>query len=132
MVTRIFAVISALLAVFAIYQYNQIGQLHADMAAAEARGAARAKASLVQTLAGQNEEMQRTMSWLNDYYKSAEGLKRPQGLWINEHPDWEGLGAWVFAVYLPHRIKGEDEAQARQAVVDAIKQSDEWQTKHKG
>lgn len=132
MVTRIFAVISALLAAFAIYQYNQIGQLRADLAIAEARGAARAKTLLVQSLAGQGEEMQRTMTWLNDYYKSADGLKRPEGLWIHEHPDFEGLGTWVFSVYLPHRVKGDDETQARQAVVDAIKQSDEWQTKHKG
>jgi hypothetical protein len=76
--------------------------------------------------------MQRTMTWLNDYYKSADGLKRPEGLWIHDHPDFEGLGAWVFSVYLPHRFNGQDEAQARQAVVDAIRQSDEWRAKHQG
>jgi hypothetical protein len=132
MVTRILAVVSALLAAFALHQYTQIGQLRADLASAEERAGYRAKSLVVDSLTGQGEEIQRTMSWLNEYYKSSDGLKRPQGLWIQDHPDWEGLGVWVFSVYLPHRLKGDTEEQARQAVVDAIKQSEEWQVKHRG
>ena len=56
------------------------------------------------------------MTWLNDFYKSADGLQRPEGLWLHDRPDWEGLSVWVFSVYLPHRLKGEIEDQARQAV----------------
>jgi hypothetical protein len=132
MVTRILAVVSALLAALVIHQYSQIGQLRAEVANAEERGGLRARASVVDSLSTQGEEIQRTMSWLNDYYKSSEGLQRANGLWIHEHPDWEGLSVWVFSVYLPHRLKGENEDQARQAVVDAIKQSEEWQVKHRG
>jgi hypothetical protein len=132
MLTRILAVVSALLAAFCLHQYTQIGQLRADLASAEERADYRAKSQVVDSLATQGEEVQRTMSWLNDYYKSPDGLKRPQGLWISEHPDFEGLGVWVFSVYLPHRLKGETEEQARQAVVDAIKQTEEWQVKHRG
>jgi hypothetical protein len=132
MVTRILAVATALLAALVIHQYSQIGQLRAEVANGEERGAMHAKASLLESLEGQGAEMQRTMSWLNDYYKSPDGLKRQGGLWIDGHPDFEGLGVWTFTVYLPHRFKGDSEEQSRQAVVDAIKQSEEWQVKHRG
>jgi hypothetical protein len=132
MVTRILAVVAALLAALVIHQYSQIGQLRAEVANAEERGAMHANSSMVASLTQQGEEIQRTMTWLNDFYKSADGLKRPEGLWIGGHPDYEGLSVWVFTVYLPHRLKGESEEQARQAIVDTIKQSDEWQVKHKG
>ena len=132
MVTRILAVVSALLAALTIHQYSQIGQLRAEAANAEERGSINAKSSMVNTLSEQGGEIQRTMSWHNDFYKGPDGLQRPSGLWIDGHPDFEGLSVWVFTVYLPHRLRGETEEQSRQAVVDAIKQSEEWQVKHKG
>jgi hypothetical protein len=132
MVTRILAVVSALLAALTIHQYSQIGQLRAEAANAEERGSINAKSSMVNSLSEQGGEIQRTMSWLNDFYKGPDGLQRPSGLWIDGHPDFEGLSVWVFTVYLPHRLRGETEEQSRQAVVDAIKQSEEWQVKHKG
>jgi hypothetical protein len=132
MVTRILAVVAALLAALVIHQYSQIGQLRAEVANAEERGAMNAKSSMVNSLTEQGAELQRTMAWLNDYYKAPDGLRRPGGLWIDGHPDFEGLSVWVFTVYLPHRLRGDSEEIARQAVVDAVKQSEEWQIKHKG
>jgi hypothetical protein len=131
MVTRILAVVSALLVALVIHQYSQIGQLRAEVANAEERGGMHARSTLIDSLNGQGDELQRTMQWLNEYYKSSDGLQRAQGLWIHDHPDWEGLSVWVFSVYLPHRLRGETEEQARQTVIDAIKQSEEWQVKHK-
>jgi hypothetical protein len=132
MVTRILAVVSAILAALVIHQYSQIGQLRSEGASAEERGVARGRLSVVDSLSTQGEEIQRTMSWLHDFYKSSDGLQRPQGLWLHDRPDWEGLSVWVFSVYLPHRLGGETEEQARKTVMDAIKQSEEWQVKHKG
>ena len=132
MVTRILAVVSAILAALVIHQYSQIGQLRSEGASAEERGVARGRLSVVESLSTQGDEIQRTMTWLNDFYKSADGLQRPQGLWLHDRPDWEGLSVWVFSVYLPHRLGGETEEQARQTVMDAIKQSEEWQVKHRG
>jgi hypothetical protein len=132
MVTRILAVVSAILAALVIHQYSQIGQLRSEGASAEERGVARGRLAVIDSLSTQGEEIQRTMSWLNDFYKSADGLQRPQGLWLRDRPDWEGLSVWVFSVYLPHRLSGETEEQARKAVMDAIKQSEEWQVKHRG
>ena len=132
MLTRILGVVAALLAALVVYQYSQIGELRGEVANAEERGALQARAAFMDSMGAQGAEIQRTMTWLNEYYKSSEGLQRPEGLWIEGHPDYEGLSVWVFTVYLPHRLKGDSEAQSRQAIVDAVKQSDEWRTKHRG
>ena len=81
-------------------------------------------------LDGQGPEIQRAMTWLNDFYKSPEGLQRTDGLWIDGHPDFEGMSGWIFEVYPRARLQGLTEDQARQAIVDAIKRSDEWRAKH--
>lgn len=69
---------------------------------------------------------------LHRYYASREGLQRPDGLSINNAPDWEGVGAWLFDVYLAARVAGKSREEARAAYVKAIRQSGEWQSKHPG
>lgn len=83
-------------------------------------------------LRGRREDIVRTAQWLHEYYASADGLQRPDGLWnsIEKHPDFEGIAAWVFDVYLNARINGASDADARQAVVDAIHGTDEWRRVH--
>jgi len=131
MLTRNLAVATALLAALVLYDYKRIGQLRGELAQAQARSVADARATAADTMEGQEPEIRRAMLWLNDFYKSADGLQRSDGLWIDGHPDFEGLSAWVFEVYLRSRLRGLSEEQARQAVVDAIKRSDEWQAKHR-
>ena len=41
------------------------------------------------------------------------------------------MSGWIFEVYVRGRLKGLTEEQARQAIVDAIKRSDEWRAKHR-
>jgi len=77
-------------------------------------------------------EMMQEGDWLHHYYKAPEGLQRPDGLWINGGPDWEGIGAWLFDVYLSARTKGTSPADARALYVDQIRHSGEWQAKHPG
>ena len=132
MLTRILAVATALLAALVVHQSNRIGDLRLQIAAAQASAGLQARALVADSMEGQGAEMQRAMAWLNDFYKSPEGLQRSEGLWIRDHPDFEGISVWVFDVYLRHRLKGEPEEQARQTVMDAIKQSDEWRAKHSG
>jgi hypothetical protein len=132
MLTRILAVATALLAALVVHQYNRIGDLRLQLAAAETNSTLQARALAADSIEGQGAEIQRAMAWLDEFYKSPEGLQRSEGLWIGGHPDFEGISVWVFDVYLRHRLHGEAEEQARQAVVDAIKQSDEWRTKHGG
>src|SRR5437660_3253138 len=131
MLTRVLAVSTALLAALVIHQYSTINQLRSDVEAARTRALVEARASVADSMEGQGAEVQRVMIWLNDFYKSADGLQRREGLWINGHPDFEGLGAWVFDVYLRQRLKGDTEEQARQAIETAIRESDEWRVKHR-
>lgn len=78
------------------------------------------------------EEMMNAGKWLDRYYRAPEGLQRPNGLSINGGPDWEGVGAWLFDVYLAARVAGKNATEATQAVIKAIRQTDEWKSKHPG
>jgi hypothetical protein len=76
--------------------------------------------------------------FLHGYYAAPEGLQRAEGLWKptpkypNGAPDFEGIGAWLFDVYLSERMKGKSRADARAAYVKQIRSSDEWRGKHPG
>ena len=131
MLTRSLAVATALLSALVLYEYNRIGHLRADLARAQALSVADARALAAASMEGQAPEIQRAMVWLHDFYRSPEGLRRPEGLWLDGHPDFEGLSAWVFEVYLRSRLKGLTEEQAREAIANAIRQSDEWRAKHR-
>lgn len=131
MLTRVLAVSTALLAVFVIHQYTTIGELRNQVTAAQTRAAEQARSAVADSMDGQGPEIQRAMTWLNDFYKSPDGLQRPEGLWIHDHPDYEGLSVWIFDVYLRRRLKGDTEEQARQAIEKTVKQSEEWRTKHR-
>lgn len=82
------------------------------------------------------DEMHATGLWLDGYYASREGLQRPMGLSIGGRPDWEGVGAWLFDVYLKARLAGLTPEQARARVVSEIRRAGgptgEWQIKHPG
>jgi hypothetical protein len=131
MLTRILAVATALMAALVIHQYNQIGQLRAEIDDAQKQAVVRARHIVADSMEGQHGEVQRTMTWLNDFYKSPDGLQRSEGLWIAGHPDYEGISTWVFEVFLRNRLKGQTEEQARQAIETAIKGSEEWRAKHR-
>lgn len=131
MLTRVFGVATAVLAALVIHQYNQIGDLRAQVADTEKRAVVQARTITADSMDGTSQEVQRTMTWLNKFYKADDGLQRPEGLWIDGHPDFEGLGQWVFDIYLRDRLRGKTEDEARKTVEDQIKGSDEWRVKHK-
>ena len=78
------------------------------------------------------QEMMDAGHWLHVYYQSPEGLQRPEGLWKNGEPDWEGIGAWLFDVYLTDRVNGKSVTDAKIHVVNDIRHTDEWKAKHPG
>ena len=80
----------------------------------------------------QRADMVSTVQWLDEFYRSPEGLQRPDGLWRADlkRPDGEAIGVWVLDVYVQARLAGKSDAEARQAVVDQIKTTDEWRQKH--
>lgn len=69
---------------------------------------------------------------LDAYYSAHDGLQRVQGLSKNGRPDWEGVGAWLFDIYLHARAAGKPREEARAAYVRGIRNTDEWQAKHPG
>ena len=83
-------------------------------------------------LRGRREELVRAVDWLDDFYRSPDGLQRPSGLWRPDanKPDGEALAVWILDVYLNARNAGATEDAARQAVIAQIRATDEWRSKH--
>ena len=74
-------------------------------------------------------EFLRALHRLDVFYRAWNGLQRPNGLSRNAQPDFEGIAAWVFDVYLNQRDAGRSPEQAWDAVVAAIQGSNEWRSK---
>jgi hypothetical protein len=79
------------------------------------------------------EELIQAVQWLDELYRSPEGLQRPDGLWLPQSGtvDAEAIGVWVLDVYLQARLGGASEDQARQAVINQMKATDEWRRRHR-
>jgi hypothetical protein len=78
------------------------------------------------------EDVVAAVAFVDDLYRSADGLQRPGGLYLPDAKkvDAEAIGTWVLDVYMRARIDGKSDAEARQAIADSIKGSDEWRRKH--
>ena len=114
------------------WQEMRIGGLKADLQQAQRSldtGVERMAADRIKNL--KREELASMVQWLDEFYRSPEGLQRPNGLWrADNRPDGEAIGVWVLDVYLQARMAGKSDAEARQAVMDQIKSTDEWRQKH--
>ena len=109
---------------------SEVARTRIDPAELQKRVDQRAARLVVDAVRDRRHDMIAAGQWLHSFYQSDEGLKRPGGLWIEKHPDFEGMGAWLFDVYLASRLAGADDAEARKRVMDGIRQSDEWKQKH--
>jgi hypothetical protein len=81
---------------------------------------------------GHREELVAAVAFVDELYRSGDGLQRPGGLYNPDakQVDAEAIGTWILDVYMQARIAGKSDAEARQAISDAIKGSDEWRRKH--
>ena len=109
---------------------SEVERNRIDPAELQQRVDQRAARFVVDTVRDRRHDMIAAGQWLHSFYQSDDGLKRPEGLWIDKHPDFEGIGAWLFDVYLAERLTGADDASARRKVTDAIRESDGWRQKH--
>jgi hypothetical protein len=75
-------------------------------------------------------EFLEAMQRLDGYYRASEGLQRPAGLSIDGAPDFAGIAAWIFDVYLNARLAGRARDAAWSDVVRNIEASEEWIAKH--
>ena len=112
------------LCIVALYQWYNVRLLQEELAD---QGRIRA---VCQQMMPPRQELAAAANWLHDYYQSQDGLQRPQGLWLNDRPDFEGVAAWILDVYLWARVEGVSDEEARQRIVQAIQGSEEWKTKH--
>lgn len=116
----------------AAWQAMNTSALRAQLAQAQRELETRVERMAAEKLKARREDLVAAVQWLDDFYRAPEGLQRPNGLWradINK-PDAEAIGAWVLDVYLQSRIGGASDAEARKAIEDAIRSSDEWKQKH--
>lgn len=116
------------------WQQSRIWRLEGEVAQATRGVDDRAAKIALERMQGRREDLVRAVDWLQQFYKSDEGLRRANGLWIAEQSrvDAEAIGAWIFDFYMNRRVSGASEEEARAAVMDAIRGTDEWKRVHGG
>ena len=114
------------------YQEMRISSLKADADQARRDLESRVERLALEKVQSRREEMVGAVAFVDDLYRSTDGLQRPGGLYNLEAKriDAEAIGTWVLDVYMKARIEGKTDAEARQSIADAIKGSDEWRNKH--
>ena len=114
------------------WQAMRVSTLKADLEQARRDLSTRVERTANEKLKGNRQEMVEAVAFVDDLYRSPEGLMRPGGLYNPDAKkvDAEAIGTWILDVYLQARIAGKSDAEARQSIVDAIKGSDEWRSKH--
>jgi hypothetical protein len=116
----------------AAWQSMRISGLRAEVEQAKRELNTRVERQALEKLQERREDLVAAVAWIDDFYRSPDGLQRPDGLWLSEAKriDAEAIGTWVLDVYLKARIAGATDAEARQTITDNIKGSDEWRRKH--
>lgn len=126
------AIATLLLLGLAAWQQLRINTLAADLEQARRELTFKVEQLSNQKLQGHREELVAAVGFLDELYRSPEGLQRPGGLYNPDtrRVDAEAIGTWILDVYLRARIEGKSEAEARRSITDAIQGSDEWRRKH--
>ena len=114
------------------WQEMRISSLEADVAQSHREVNTRAARLAIDKLTSHREELVGAVAFVDDLYRSPDGLMRPGGVYNSDaqRVDAEAIGTWVLDVYLQARIAGKSDAEARQSITDAIRGSDEWRRKH--
>jgi hypothetical protein len=130
--TTILLIVGVVLIGQVYWQNRRIAQLQSSMEFQQRQFETQVGKLAAEKLKNQRGSVLQAAQWLHDYYKSDEGLRRPDGLWRadQKQPDFEALGAWIFDVYLNARVEGKSDEEARKLITDAIQGSDEWRRVH--
>jgi hypothetical protein len=89
-----------------------------------------ARGPIAASVSFDRDEFLRALQDLDAFYSAPEGLQRPNGLSISGGPDFQGIATWIFDVYLNARLAGVSPSEAWTRVLDAIRATDEWRSKH--
>jgi hypothetical protein len=87
-------------------------------------------AGFTRTLGFDRTEFLDALNRLDRFYAAPEGLQRPEGLSIAGGPDFLGIAAWLFDIYLNQRLTGASPNAAWIITENAIRATDEWRSKH--
>lgn len=114
------------------WEERTVHRLKAETAAMQRDVEERAAKLATERLQVHREDIVGAAQWLQQFYQSEEGLRRTDGLWLasQRQVDTEAIGVWLFDVYLKARIAGQSDDEARRAVSDAIRNTDEWRRAH--
>ena len=114
------------------WQEMRISGLKADLEQSRRELTTRVERLAMDKLQSHREEMVGAVAFVDDLYRSPDGLQRPDGLYMPaaKRVDAEAIGTWILDVYMQARIAGKSDAEARQSIADAVKGSDEWRRKH--
>jgi hypothetical protein len=114
------------------WQEMRISSLKAENEQTRRDLATRVERMATERLKSHREEMVNAVAFVDDLYRSQDGLQRPGGLYSADanRVDAEAIGTWILDVYMQARIAGKSDAEARQSIADAVKGSDEWRRKH--
>jgi hypothetical protein len=134
LIASILALLVLALAVYSSWQAMRLSASTYELQQARRDLQYRAEDVARERLRGHRGELVRAVDWLDQFYRSPEGLQRSTGLWLPDagRADGEAVAVWILDVYLPARVGGASEEQARQAVIDGIKATDEWRRRHAG
>jgi len=132
MIKPFMAIVILLLLGLAVWQELRVSSLKDEVGQSRRDIESRAERLATDKLQGHREEMVQAVAFVDDLYRSPDGLMRPAGLYNPDarKVDAEAIGTWILDVYLQARIAGKSDAEARQSIVDAIRGSDEWRSKH--
>jgi len=128
----VMAIVILLLLGQIVWQELRVSSLKDDVEQSRREVTRRAERIAQDKLQGHREEMVQAVAFVDDLYRSPDGLMRPAGLYNPDAKkvDAEAIGTWILDVYLQARIAGKSDAEARQSIADAIRGSDEWRSKH--
>jgi hypothetical protein len=114
------------------WQHLRVSGLTADLEQAQRDLTYKVEKLANEKLQSRREEIVAAVAFVDELYRSADGLQRPGGLYDPDAQkvDAEAIGTWILDVYLKARIEGKSDAEARQSITDAIRGSDEWRRKH--
>lgn len=126
------AIVILVMLVQIAWQQMRISGLKADLEQSQRELTTRVERLAMDKLQSHREEMVGAVAFVDDLYRSSDGLQRPDGLYIPDakRVDAEAIGTWILDVYMQARIVGKSDPEARQAIADAVKGSDEWRRKH--
>src|SRR4051794_6150588 len=113
MLTRALVLLAVILALVSVHQSNRIDQLQTELMEAQKKSVTESRAVAAASMQGQAVEIEHALAWLDNFYRSPEGLQRPQGLWADGRPDFPGISVWIFDKYLLARLSGANEETAR-------------------